>query len=736
MQHSLSILEQEMTLSPQARFLKKHGLYSAALFYKNLNETLERRAARAARFVLETMELPPFREGQMLPMTFQESLYRPSPLDDPQGWGLWMDIDGNVIFREESFRGLYDLCENSAETFTVDTVIRDCRAMTTEVGTMRFLHYGTHNVVDFDFILHHGIRAYRSRIEAQLKNTDSQKRQFAEAMLDILEGIEDLLARYTRQLEDTLSRRSGDTTHLSRLIDALRRVPMEPAGSFFEAWVSACMAMSLTGNNEPGRLDAYLRPYYEQDLAQGLTSPEEAYTLIRALFEDIDNAIGHPGVTHVTIGGTLLDGSPCYNELTEICIRAIAGLRCPNVTLRVRKDMPDSLWNAALNNLGKGCSHPALVNEELFLEKLTTDYAIPYCDAVNYVFGGCSELLIQGRTMCDSTWVQYNMLDVFEHTLYNHFLSCDSFEAFYQQMKADISLTLRDLETQVNNRQQIMGTFQPALMKSLMTEGCIENGKSFTAGGCVYNFDSTNIYGGTNTINSLYTLKKFYEGELGNLSREGLLRALIANFEGFETIHAKCKQVTKFGNFDPELNGLANDLMTHTFRKVMELRCWRKNPGYTGRFMPAIILWVDWISSGRRVGATPDGRVLGEAAADSCGPMQGTDTEGPTSVMGAALSLDQGNCAGTCVLNLRLDQSCFRDEVSTAKIRRLMEVYFARGGSQLQINVVDPQVLRDAYDHPENHRNIIVRVGGFSDNFVLLDRGMQTEILLRTEYSI
>ena len=112
------------------------------------------------------------------------------------------------------------------------------------------------------------------------------------------------------------------------------------------------------------------------------------------------------------------------------------------------------------------------------------------------------------------------------------------------------------------------------------------------------------------------------------------------------------------------------------------------------------------------------------------------DPEGPTSVMNAALSLEQGKCAGTCVLNLRLDQNCFRDEVSTAKVRRLMEVFFARGGSQLQINVVDPKVLRDAWDHPEKHRNIIVRVGGFSDNFVLLDRGMQKEILRRTEYGI
>ena len=243
-------------------------------------------------------------------------------------------------------------------------------------------------------------------------------------------------------------------------------------------------------------------------------------------------------------------------------------------------------------------------------------------------------------------------------------------------------------------------------------------------------------YAGTNTVNSLYTLKKYYEGKLGNFSREDFLEALMGNFEGHGELFAKCKNVTKFGNYDPELNDLAHNLMTFAFKQVMELRCWRRNDGYIGRFMPAIILWIDWISSGRRVGATPDGRLLGEATVDSCGPMQGTDTEGPTSVMGAALALDQGNCAGTCVLNLRLDKANFRTAESTKKVRQLLEVYFRQGGSQLQINVVDPKILQEAYENPEKHRDIIVRVGGFSDNFVLLDKAIQQEILKRTEHSI
>ena len=152
--------------------------------------------------------------------------------------------------------------------------------------------------------------------------------------------------------------------------------------------------------------------------------------------------------------------------------------------------------------------------------------------------------------------------------------------------------------------------------------------------------------------------------------------------------------------------------------------------------MPAIIVWVDWITCGKHVGATPDGRVLGEATVDSCGPMQGTDHEGPTSVMAAALSLPQHKCINTCVLNLRLDSSNFQTPDRTEKVQMLFETYFRQGGCQLQINVVDPETLLAAMEDPDHHGDIIVRVGGFSDNFVKLSKDIQMEVLKRTQHTI
>ena len=737
MNHSLTLLENPLVFSSHGRFLLKHGMYTGALYYKNLNETTERRLARSTRYTLENMEIPQYLDGQCEGLSFRRMISNFVPEDDIHGYGLRFALDGGCAFDPERLKGLYDLCENSVERHVVDTVIFDSRAATAEIAPKRYNHGGTHHIADMEFVIHHGISAYRQRIEAAMAAAkDAQTRMFQEAMLDVLEGTEHFVHRHRAYLQELLADYTGDRQTLSRLVEALEQVPLKPARNFYEAFVSCTMTMGLSGFGEPGRIDKYLYPYYARDLAEGKATPEDAYQLIRHLFEDINASMGHPGVIHTTIGGTYEDGSPCYNDLTVICIRAIAGLRTPNVTLRVRKDMPDEVWAAALDNIGKGCSHPALVNEEQVLDRLVADYDIPYADAVEYAFGGCSELLIHGKSMCDSTWVQYNMLDVFENTLYNHFLTCESFASFYEKVKEDVAVTLKELEQHINNRQLTMGAHLPLMMRCLFTDGCIQNGKSYSAGGSVYNFDSTNIYASTNTINSLYTLKLYYEGKLGSYTRQEVLQALIDNFQGHGQFHAMCKNVTKFGNYDPQLNALANDLMTFTFKKVMELRCWRKNDGYEGRFMPAIILWVDWISSGLRVGATPDGRVLGEATADSCGPMQGTDREGPTSVMGAALSLDQSNCISTCVLNLRLDQANFRTPESTRKVRQLLEVYFRRGGNQVQINVVDAKTLREAYDDPTKHRDLVVRVGGFSDNFVMLDRAIQTEILRRTEHTV
>jgi len=732
-----ALLENELALSNHARFLKKHGMYSAALYYKNMNEPIERRVARVTRYAFEMQDLPAYADGQLLFVQTPYSVNCRIPGDDVNDFGYFFYTGGGFSFQAEKFIRLREKCTNSVETYIVDSILHDCRAAVIRPSRCRYDHGGNHIVPDFPFVLQHGLAAYRDKIMEMMNTSDDpQVRQFEEGMLDILTGIEIYMDRYIAHLEETEKTFTGDLDKLQRLIRTLKKVPLQPAESFYEAFITCNAVMFFSGCYEPGRIDDYLYPYYEKDLAEGRISETEAYVLIRSLLEDIERRNNHPGVTHITIGGIRADGTSVYNALTKIVIRAIGGLRTPNVSLRVRADMPQFIWDAFLENISKGYAQPAIVNDELYVKYLVEDYNIPYEDAVNYVFGGCSELLIQGKTNCDSTWVAYNMLDVFEHTFYNHFLTCETFADFYRKLKDDYILTIREMGEQINLRQFSFGQHTVMPLPTLFVGDCIENAKSFTNGGACYNFDSANVYGGTNAVNSLYTVKQFYEGAFGALSKETFLQSFISNYAGYEDIYEKCRKITKFGNYDAELNGLAGELMGFVFDEIMKLDGYRTNGKTRSCYMPAIIVWVDWITCGKHVGATPDGRVLGEATVDSCGPMQGTDHEGPTSVMAAALSLPQHKCINTCVLNLRLDSSNFQTPDRTEKVQMLFETYFRQGGCQLQINVVDPETLLAAMEDPDHHGDIIVRVGGFSDNFVKLSKDIQMEVLKRTQHTI
>ncbi len=714
---AMEAIERDYEISPYARFLKKHQMYSAALYYKNLNETYQRRSCRAMRYLMETAEVPHYTKGQVVYAGAPNDMER-LICDHPS---CYVDIGGRCVVDAVAFGKLET--SNPLEEHIKSAIIANAENAAHEVSNVRWLHYGLHHVLDFQYVIDHGIVGYREQaIQALDVEKDYEKIQFYEGMLDLVEGILDYTSRYCQSLKEI----EEPDEDLLRLIQAAEHVPAQPARNFYEAFLSIHAIMFLCNTFEPGRLDNMLNPFYEgqEDVTQ-----EAAYRYIRAMLEDIEKRMNHPGTTHVTIGGTKLDGTPDYNELTGICIRAIGGLRAPNMSIRVREDMPQFLWDLYLENTGKGYTQPAIVNEKVYLEGLMEQYHVPMEDAVNYAFGGCTEVMIQGKTCCDSIWSAFNILDVFENTMCNEFMQSESFESFYERYIRDIDIALNDLYEQINLRQHAFGVHNPFPMRSLLT-GCLESGKNYASGGTRYNFDSTNIYGSTNVINSLYTLKQFYEGAFQGVTKEEILQALHSDYVGYDKLRQQFLDVQKYGNYNREINQITTHLMTYIVDKIKTFRCYRGN----GYFMPAIILWIASQTCGDKVGATPDGRGSAQSLADSSGPMQGTDIEGPTSSMGAVLAIPQKDFVGTCVLNLRLDQKNFRDENGLLKVQQLFEAYFKQGGTQLQISVVDKAILLDALEHPENHENIIVRVGGFSDNFVYLTDQLKQQVIKRTEF--
>jgi formate C-acetyltransferase len=699
---------------------------SAAIFYANPNESLMRRAARVARASLERARPPKYTGTHFYP----PPRWSPAlPDDDPNGHGLCMRHDGQFRCDGAAFGEFIQSQEDSFERLLLQRVARDVGAFGSGPQSARYAHGGMHWVANFPGLLGEGLAGYRARIERRAAAAETlSEHLFCEAMLDTVEGLAALAEHCRATLAE--EQRTHDSPRLARLSDAFAWVPLHPARTFFEAMVSIRFAMGV-GCGEPGRLDQYLWPFYARDTAEGILTREEALELLDEHFAAIDECVSSPGAWHLTLGGSDTEGEAAYNDLTELCLQLNRRYRQPNTSLRVRPDMPDHLWETVLDNLRTGCGNPALVNESLYASRLQELGDVTLPDTADYGFGGCTETLVQGKSAVDSIGSTYNLLDILETSIATHLTRCGSFDAFLAAFRADIQTTAAQLVAEVNVRQACHGTYRTDPVRTLFTDDCIERCLGYHAGGCRYNFEIVSVYGIANTINSLQTVRALYDGSLGATAAE-LLDALAANYAGHEALLARIGGLAKFGNNDPEVNTLAASITDFAFDQLRGTRCWRGS----GRFLPASIGWTDFVSLGRHLGATPDGRRRGEPLADSTGPTQGTDTRGPTQALLSTAAIAQSKAPGTCVLNLLLEPSAFDTIGQRGKLRALFTTYFAQGGSQLQINVVDEEVLQDAYDHPDRHGDLFVRIAGYNDYYVKQSRDIQAEILERSRHGI
>jgi len=698
---------------------------SAALFYAFKNEPPMRRAARVARACLERTRLPEVGSTHFYPA----GRWGPHwPDDDPEGQGLKVLYTGRFEHDARAFAELIAAQESDFDRLLLQRIARDIGAYHVNPQTSRYAHGGMHWVMNFPRLLSDGLDGYRRRIESHLTGSEqAEQRSFYEAMLDTVAGLSSLVERSAAAVRET--HRQNPSPRLERLAAALERVPVRPARSFFEA-SAAVHFVTYLGCGEPGRLDQYLYPYYARDREQGVLSDEEALELLDEHFSTMNDFVGSPGAWHLTIGGTTSEGQPGYNELTAMCLKLNRKYRQPNTSLRVRRDLPDEVWEIALDNLGAGRGNPALVNEELYWKQLP-EMGVAAEDLCDYGFGGCTETLVQGKSAVDSIGSTYNLLDILQASIETHLAEAETFDDFVRAFRDDVRLTTAELIEEVNLRQACWGKSWTDPVRTLFTDDCIERAKGYHAGGARYNFEICVVYGIANVVNSLYTLRQLVAGSLG-VSKEGLLEALSANYEGHETLLARVRALDKFGNNNAEINALATEVTDFVFDQIRQGRCWRGN----GHFLPASIGWVDFIAFGKYVGATPDGRRAGDPLADSTGPMQGTDCEGPTETLLSTAAVAQHKALGTCVLNLMLDPRSFRTPAQREKLKALILTYFAQGGGQVQINVMDNNVLEDAIEHPDRHGNLFVRVAGYNDYFVKQSPEIQKEILERTRHEV
>ena len=587
----------------------------------------------------------------------------------------------------------------------------------------------THSVPNYGRVVREGLSEHAHRIAknsamAQQRN-DTERIEFYLGLQDVLAGIERWHQCMLEFLHNVPTDNPVAEKRRKRLVAAYEHVPFQPARDFFEALVAYNFVYYLDDCDNPGRVDLELFPYYERDLAEGRITHDEAVDLIRCLWENSDANSGWSA----GIGGTTPTGEPAYNDLTVVCLEAAHKIRRPNLQLHVRRDMPQEVWDAALDAIATGCGLPALYNEEEYLRSLRDAHlGVREEDLGWHNGGGCTETMIHGRSNVGSLDAGINLPMILVQTFQEHLATANSFDELVAVYKADVANVVSAIANDVSADQEVKARLRPQPMRSLLIDDCIDNGHEFNAGGARYNWSVINVAGLANAIDSLASVREVVFEKKEKTGAE-LLKILQNNYEGDEAFRRRLSHCPRFGNDDARADEIATDISDFVFREFLRYAPWRG-----GKFLASCLMFVTYAGAGEPVAATPDGRFAGEPLADSAGPYQGRDKNGPTAMLKSVATIPHYLAPGTLVVNARFTKDFFTTDDGRANMQDLVRTYFDMGGMQLQINVIDQAVLRDAIAHPEEYEDLIIRVGGYSEYFNRLSPALKQTVLERTEH--
>ena len=647
---------------------KKMGEFYAAGFYEEPDKPLFIRYARALRRCFENYKLNPY-NGEPLYPVGAKARY---PL-----------VNHSYSYTVEvNWKRLAEAAPELSEKLRKD--LGDYRNIIPSEHTVGGNMY-IHSYPNFARIILEGLDSYEERV---LKIADEDVR---DGLIDLLLGIRNYHARVLELLK---SEAPG-----SDLYRALLKVPFAPAENLYEALVAWNFVYYLDGCDDVGAIDT--------DLI-GLYKGEDVIDVLRCFFRHVDTNNGWSG----TLG-------PDYNPLTLQCLRAIKGFRRPSLELRVTRDMPDEIWDAALDAIRAGGGSPSLYNEAGYQSALERIFPeIPKQDRMRFAGGGCTETMIAGLSNVGSRAAGINDALIFERSMRAHLPTAASFEDFYSAFIEECrSETLRVLNS-ICEAERLRAEIRPHPMRTLLVDDCIENGKDFNNGGARYYWSVVNLAGMINVLDSLLVIDSLVFADRV-YSGEGLL-GLLDEGENF----LRYTDVPRHGTDSEKATAMARRLSIDLTKPFSEV-----TPYFGGAFLPSSIQFTTYVNAGRGVGATPDGRAAGAPLCDSIGAIHGNDKFGMTALLNGAASLSQKDMCGTPILNVKLDRTWINNNV-----KALVLGYFANGGMQLQVTCVNREDLIRAKEHPEKYPNLVVRIGGYSEYFCRLSSELQQTVIDRTEY--
>lgn len=544
----------------------------------------------------------------------------------------------------------------------------------------------THSIPNYERVLKEGFLSYIPRIE-KIKDSDIR-----EGLLHLINGIECYIKRCVEYLESV----EAD----GKLISALKQVPMYPARDIYEAVVSWNFILYLDGCDNLGCVASGLYPYY---------NGEDITELLCNLFDNLDANNGYS----MALGTD-------YNPLTLQCLEAVKGKRRPMVELFVDENTSDEIWKKALESIRTANGQPAFYNPHVLLGGLKNKFPnINDEDIKRFCGGGCTESMLAGLSNVGSLDAGINLLYVLNGCIKNKLAFAESFEAFYEVFIKEVEQVVCNVTEEISNSQLMRAKYNPLPMRTLLIDDCISNGLDYNNGGARYKWSIVNFAGTINVIDAMLVIRDFvFKNKI--YSPEEFINKLNDNDKEFLNV-LKNYEIS-FGKDISEVNEFSNKVSSDIYSMLDD-----KKPAIGEAFLPASIQFMSQVDAGKRIGATPDGRKAGAPLCDSLAAIFAKDTQGPTALINSVTSLNLERALGVPTLNFNINPD-FKDDI----LKSLILGYMKQGGIKMQITCISRETLEEAYKNPEDHKNLVVRVGGYSEYFYRLSDELKRMVIERT----
>ncbi len=656
-------------------------------------------------------------------------------------------------------------------------------AMNTKVFTVANYHFNGlgHISVDYPKVLEKGFLGIIKETENAIINADKSNPEYVKKKVfwdSIIISCKAAI-KYANRYSELAKKLADETLDINRKNELLKiaeicsKVPANPAETFYEAcqsfwFVQAIISLESNGHAiSPARFDQYMYPYYKNDIDNKFATKEVNTEILHCLwvkFNDLTKVrdetttkafSGYSMFQNLIVGGQTPDGKDATNELSYMCLEATGSLKLPQPSLCVRiwSKTPDEflIRTCELTRLGTGL--PAFYNDEVVIPTLINQ-GLTIEDARDYAIVGCVEPQKPGKTDGWYDAAFFNLAKILELSMNNgrlngkqvgpetgEFTSFKNIDDFINAYKKQIEYFVFHMVAADNCVDIAHAERAPLPFLSSMLDDCIGTGKSIQEGGGHYRFSGPLGVGIANVGDSFMAIKKLIFDE-NKITLLKLKAAVDSNFGENEDDPIKkaeyedikqliLNRVPKFGNDIDEVDEFTRDGALIYCKEVLKYTNQRG-----GKFIPGLYPVSNNVYLGSLVGATPDGRNAFKPLADGVSPTRGADVNGPTAAANSVSKLEHFAAPSGTLFNQKFNPNSLQGDNGLKNLGSLIRSYFDRKGMHIQFNVIDKKVLLEAQKHPEQYRDLIVRVAGYSAQFICLDKGVQDDIIKRTEQNL